>query len=51
MDKDKDSGATVIIPCKQDLPIRGGADYSERKAPEPVRDTLPPPVPPKPDKK
>lgn len=53
MARDKDNGAKVIVPCKDHVtqkPVRGTTDSIERKTPEPVRDTLPPPPPQKPEK-
>ena len=54
MEKDKDSTGNVVVPCKDRGaygPIHKGSEFSERKTPEPVRDTLPPPPPQTPDKK
>jgi hypothetical protein len=54
MAQDKDDGEKVIIvPCKERFPVkpeRGTGDFSERKAPAPVRDTIPPPKPQEPEK-
>jgi hypothetical protein len=54
MTKNKDNGAKVIVPCKDHATkeqVRGTTDSFERKAPDPVRDTLSPPPPQKPEKK
>lgn len=51
MKREKDDSGKVLVPCKDDAHKWPTRDTGvQRKVPEPIRDTIPPP-PPKDDKK